>query len=357
LLTINFAAENSFTLAACGAILPRREFLESGGPERGFKDLIKRPVQERHEEFEMRLELNLVEVFCCVYEERTYAKAARLLRCSPETVRAHIKNLEKCIGAKLFDRSGGKIVATKTGQILYKHGRSIMHQKAEATQEIRKLLDQHQGSLLVSCSQMMGDYVLPQIVAAFHSRFPDVTVEMRVGGSEEVCDDITTGAAEVGFVGAKFDRIGLESRVFGSDELALVVPNNKDWRHVKSIAMPDLVTKRFIGRERGSGTRMAFEKKIGRSIEELTLVACLGSTGAIKEAIKAGYGVSVISTIAIKCEIALGALKTVEIEGITPIRRDLFVVTNKNLTLSPIAGSFVEYVLSKASAASSMASA
>ncbi|MGH9760616.1 MAG: LysR family transcriptional regulator, partial [Blastocatellia bacterium] len=52
----------------------------------------------------MRLELNLVEIFCCVYEEGSFSKAAQKLRCSQPTVSGHIKNLESYIGARLFDR-------------------------------------------------------------------------------------------------------------------------------------------------------------------------------------------------------------------------------------------------------------
>jgi len=169
--------------------------------------------------------------------------------------------------------------------------------------------------------------------------------------SKDVCNQVLEGKAELGFIGARLDAVGLELRHFATDELVLVVPNNREWRHVHRVALSDLATRPWIAREPGSGTRLAFERKSGMSFEDFNVVGCFGSSSAVKEALKAGLGISIVSILAVKSEIAIGSLKSVEINRVTPIERDLFVAVNRNLTLSPIAESFLDFVLDGAAAA------
>ena len=76
--------------------------------------------------------------------------------------------------------------------------------------------------------------------------------------------------------------------------------------------------------------------------------AVLSSTNAVKEGVKAGLGISVLSLLAVQTELANGVLKTVRIQNCQPLRRDFFAVVNKRLTLSPIAQSFLEFLHSRA---------
>jgi DNA-binding transcriptional LysR family regulator len=293
----------------------------------------------------MRLDLSLVEIFCCVYEEGSFSKAAQRLRLSQPTISGHIKNLEQYIGAKLFDRLPRRIVPTRAGQLLYRHGRLILNEKEAAIQALKKFLNRIEGPLAISSSTIPGEYLLPQIIASFHHSFPKVRVELEIADSEAACRAVLDGKAELGFAGARLDACNLELRHFASDDLVLVAPNNNRWRRVKSITLDQLAGLPFLAREPGSGTRQAFEKKIGRSLDNFNLVGCFGSTGAIKEALKAGLGLSVLSLLAVKFEVKSGQLKIVEIEGIGPIQRDFFTVVNRSLTLSPIAEAFLAFAI------------
>ena len=293
----------------------------------------------------MRLDLNLLEVFCCVYKEGSFSRAAQKLRISQPTVSGHIKNLEDHLGARLFNRLPRQVVPTRAGEILYRRGQSIMIEKESAIQELKKFLNRIEGSLTICCSTIPAEYLMPQIVASFHERFPSVVVEMRVSDSQRVCEDVLSGKAELGFAGAKIETVRLEFRHFASDEVALVVPNNSEWRKIESISLDALATRPMLVREAGSGTRLAFEKRIGRSLGDFNVVGYFGSSNSIKEAIKAGLGVSVLSLLSIKSEIESGAFKPVAIEGMSALRRDFFAIFNKSLTLSPIAGEFLDFVL------------
>lgn len=289
----------------------------------------------------LRLDLHLVEIFCCVYEHGNFSKAAKKLRISQPTASGHIKNLEDHVGLKLFDRLPKRVVPTRAGELLYKHGCLILKEKESAIRGLNKLRNCIEGPLLIHSSTTPGEYILPRIMASFHNEHPGVAIEVRISDSRIACNEVLKGKAEIGIVGAMFESKELEFRHLTSDRIGLVVPNNDKWRNVKSITLGALAEVPFLVREAGSGSRIAFETETGVNLDDFNIVGCLGSTSAIKEALRASLGVSVLSLLSVKNEIDSGLFKTVAIDGMDAIERELYTVINKSLTLSPIAESFL----------------
>lgn len=299
----------------------------------------------------MRLELNLVEIFCCVVDEGSFSKAGKKLRLSQPTISGHIRNLESFIGTPVLDRLPRKLVLTRAGKLLYRHGQSILGEKQSAIRELRQLLNCEQCEIILAGSSIPSECLLPRKIASFRKKFPDVKVEILISDSRGSVADVLSGKAELGFVGAIFDEDEIEYRRFGSDELALVVPNRGEWLDVKSIKLGSLIKKPFLVRESGSGTRQAFEDMFGYSMDRFNIAACFGSMGAIREALKAGVGVSVVSLLSVSSELTSGLLKAVKIEDIGPMKRDFYVATHRKLSLSPIAAAFLEHTLADAESA------
>jgi DNA-binding transcriptional LysR family regulator len=293
----------------------------------------------------MRLELNLVEIFCSVVEEGSFSKAAEKLRLSQPTVSGHVRNLESLIGMKLLDRLPRGVSLTQAGKLLYKHGAAIRDEKQSALRALNQLLNSEQGELLLSGSTIPAEYILPPIIASFRTEFPTIKVEIRISDSEQACADILAGRTELGFVGAAADSKEIEFQPFGWDELALVVPNTKEWQGVETISLDELATKPFLARESGSGTRKAFEQILGHSLDSFSVVGRLGSTGAVKEALKAHIGVSVLSVLAVGTELAGGLLKKVQIEGVGLMKRAFYVAKKKRVSLSPVAEAFLDHAM------------
>jgi DNA-binding transcriptional LysR family regulator len=293
----------------------------------------------------MQLDLNLIEIFCHVVEEESFSKAAERLRRSQSTISGHIRNLEDFIGTPLIDRFPRRFVLTHAGKLLYKYGQSILNEKKSAERELKQLLNRETGELVLCGSTIPAEYLLPPIVASFHAKFPGIKVEIRISDSKGGCADVVAGRAELGFVGAVFDADEIEIHNLGVDELALIVPNTEEWQYRESITLNELVTKPFLAREPGSGTRSSLEKMLGYSLDQFNIVGCFGSTGAIKEAVKANVGVSVLSVLAVATEIAGGLLKTVKIEDLGTMKRNFYVVNKKRLSLSPAAEAFLSYAL------------
>ena len=248
----------------------------------------------------------------------------------------------------LFERLPREVVPTQAGRIIYRHGEIILKQRQIAVQDLMAFLNRLEGSLSLAASTIPGEYLLPQVLVAFRAQFPKVDVRLTISDSKEVCDQVVKGKVELGCAGAQLDILGLKYHHFASDSLVLVVPQNSRWRAVTTISVEDLRREPFLARESGSGTRLSFEKQIGRNLDEFNVQAVLSSTNAVKEGVKAGLGVSVLSLLAVQTELANGVLKTVRIENCETLRRDFFAVFNKRLTLSPIAESFLEALESQA---------
>jgi len=229
--------------------------------------------------------------------------------------------------------------------VLYRRGRAILKEKEGALHELMKLLGAIEGPLAISSSTIPGEYLLPPILAAFRKGFPGVTIRVRISDSEGVCRQLMDATCELGFLGTRPDVVGLELLPFASDQLALVVPNDDEWGEVRSIDLATLAARPFLAREAGSGTRAAFERVTGRSLEQFNIAGYLGSSTAVKEGIKAGLGVSVMSLFAVRSELESGVLKTIDIDDVAAINRDFYVAYNKNLTISPIAESFLAFAL------------
>jgi DNA-binding transcriptional LysR family regulator len=123
-----------------------------------------------------------------------------------------------------------------------------------------------EGEVKISASTIPGEYILPRLIASFNAEFPRIRVEMQISDSMDVCERILNGSAEIGFAGAKIAIIGVDYRLFASDELVLVAPNNDQWRSIESISLAELKRLPFLAREAGSGTRLEFEKAMGCSL-------------------------------------------------------------------------------------------
>ncbi|MGI9166925.1 MAG: LysR substrate-binding domain-containing protein [Pyrinomonadaceae bacterium] len=198
---------------------------------------------------------------------------------------------------------------------------------------------------VVEAGEPFGELCFCAGPSDFYVQFPTVKIDLRISDPKVVCNEVLSGEAELGFSCAKIDTIGLEFIPFASGGLALVVPNNGEWKRARRVTRERLAAEPFLTREPGSGMRTLVEEKLGCTLDQFNVVATFGSNGAVKEALKAGMGVAEVTLLSVKDEIASGEMKTVEIEGLDLSPSDYYTVTNKKLTLSPVAETFLACAL------------
>lgn len=245
----------------------------------------------------------------------------------------HIQNLETRLNCKLFDRLGRSILPTAEAEILYPRAMAILEDLQKLENDISAAGTSVSGELLIGASTIPGTYILPGIAASYKKDYPKISFEIRINDSAKIAEAIENNELMVGVVGAKSSSAKLQYQPFTDDELILAAA---DVAAVPAtISIKELCDLPIIIREIGSGTRKNVEAFLARhqmSTNDLNICATLGSSAAVKEAIKANLGVSVISRCAVQDELVSGKIQEVHIEGLT-MKRNFYLVTSLKRTL------------------------
>ena len=293
------------------------------------------------------LDLHKLEIFYWVAELKSFSQAAERLSLRQPTISAHVQELEKVLGGKVLYRIPGKVSLTPLGEMLADRAKNLLAFKRETVAAVEQFHGTLTGELWVGGSNMPGEYLLPQKLGAFNKKFPGVKPILRIGDSAGIVQDVLDGKVELGFVGFKGNDSRLSFQKIWKDEMVLAVPKGHPWGKRKFVQLSDLRTEKFISREKGSGTLDSFRHLLVKSRQSLdkllNITMELGSTEAVKEALMAGYGISILSRTSISHELAEGSIVEVPIRGLT-MTRDFYEVFHKRRPLHPIAKAFREFL-------------
>jgi DNA-binding transcriptional LysR family regulator len=261
-----------------------------------------------------------------------------------------VRARETELGVQLLDRLGRGARPTRAGTLLLGYAQRILALSREAAQAIAQFQGRMSGELVVGGSTIPGEYVLPALIGAFRGKYPDVSVMLRIASSGEVQTWVEEGRVELGVIGASPTVRALEGRQLMADELVVVVPPEHAWAPSASITLEDLKREPLIVRERGSGSRETFERAlsgVGLGLAAFRVVAEIDSTQAIKQAVRAGLGVSIISHRAVEDECRARLLVCVKLRDLT-ISRAFHLVTHRERSRSPLAQAFLAFIESQA---------
>jgi DNA-binding transcriptional LysR family regulator len=293
-------------------------------------------------------DLRQLEVFVKVLELGSFSKAGEAVHLAQASVSERIATLENMVGAKLLDRMGRTIAPTKAGDLLYRHAHRLLEMKKTACFEMQDFLGVKQGEIRIGGSTIPGEYILPRVIGRFSKEYPLITVTLTVADSEEIERQVLDGEFELGVIGRKSSNKNLASHELWEDELVLALPSTHRWAGKKEILIQEVVQEPFISRELGSGTLKSMEPYLQRAglkgMDSLKVVARLGTSTAVKEGIKAGLGISILSAIAIETELKAGVLKALRVKGI-PMSRHFYLIRDKRRTASPIARSLMDFLI------------
>jgi DNA-binding transcriptional LysR family regulator len=283
---------------------------------------------------DLAIETRHLQIFVAVYREKSFTKAAEQLRTSQPTVSEHIQNLEMRLNCRLFDRLGRSILPTTEAEMLFPRAMAILDDLRRLEEDINTTRQGMSGELLIGASTIPGTYMLPAIAASFKNEFPGISFEIRINDSAKIVDAVADNELLIGVVGAKIPVAGLLFQPFAEDELILAAVATNPVPTI--ITMAELYKLPFIVRERGSGTRKSFEALLQQqhhtTLDQFNICATLGSSSAVKEAIKANLGVSILSRNALRDELANRTIKEIQVTGVA-MKRNFYVVTSRKRTL------------------------
>ncbi|OWR28696.1 LysR family transcriptional regulator [Saccharibacillus sp. O23] len=297
-------------------------------------------------------------VFVTVAEKGHFSRAAALLYMSQPAVSQHVRALEQSLGVQLLERGNKQVRMTRAGEIVYAHAREILGSYARMQKLVDDLSRHAGGPLAIGASYTFGEYILPRVVAALRQEYPDIAPAATIGNTSAIADKVRSGELDVGIVeGHPRDMKELHAEELAEDRMVLVaapdhplvrIAAERQGKWTNPPSDPDEIRSRedlkqlnrlnglpqpiptvpealspyaWVLRESGSGTREAADDALDRLGVVPAEILVFSSTQAVKEAVIAGLGISLLSHWAIRRELHSGELRLIEIPGLPHVRQ------------------------------------
>jgi DNA-binding transcriptional LysR family regulator len=225
--------------------------------------------------------------------------------------------LEACYQTKLFDRVGRGIQLTETGRKFLREARAVLDRASMARSVLQDLAGLSAGPVAIAASQTIATYWLPRRLAAFHAANLRVRLNVVIRNTQEVESAVVEGEVNVGLVEGPTQHPALIRQQIDRDHIVLVIASDQPPLPVNASGRLDLRAINWVIREAGSGTRRGLEElaaREGLSLDELNIFLVLPSNEAVREAVVAGVGATIISRHVVASAIAAGTLTEIPIE-------------------------------------------
>ena len=295
------------------------------------------------------MEFKELESFVTIAKVKSFSKAASQLFLTQPALSNHISKLEKELGITLFERNNKKTELTPAGQLFYVSAIEILNQRENALLKLEKYQGKIEGLLQVATSSVPGQYVLPDILVGFHKIYPYVTFNLHYLSSKEVTENLVNGDLDFGFVGCEPDNRNLIYEKVQDDPLVVIAPNTPPYSQMQSITFSRLLDEPLLLRKSDSGTRQAFDiayKQHAHLDKQPKILAQMDNNEMIVLCVKAGLGLSIVSSISIEDKVRAGFVRVLPLEGYD-FKHAFYFVYPKKRTLSPMVSRFKDFVLSQ----------
>jgi DNA-binding transcriptional LysR family regulator len=254
----------------------------------------------------MRFTLRQLEVFLAVARDESVSRAAEQLAMSQSAVSSALADLEQQFDILLFDRIGKRLQLGGLGRSLRPRAEALLEQARALEQGLANRNEV--GSLRVGATLTIGNYVTVPLMAHFMREHPGARVTLEVANTAEIARKVSNFEIDVGLVEGELQEPDLDVTRWCDDELVVFCAPSHPFAKRRALADEELRTAAWIVRERGSGTRQAFDLAMHGILSELQIALELQHTEAIKSAVEAGLGVGCVSRIAVAEAFRHGAL-------------------------------------------------
>jgi len=274
----------------------------------------------------MRYTLRQLEVFLAVARTGSVSRAGQELGLSQSATSSSLADLERQFDLQLFDRMGKRLRLSARG--------AGLRAQAEAVLELASDLERGLGSraveqrLRVGATLTIGNYVAVPLVARFMREHPEIGLTLEVANTEQISRQVANFELDVGLVEGEVDHPDLETTTWRDDQLVVFCGARHPLARKRVLTDRDLLSTPWIVRERGSGTRQAFDRAMRGLGPQLRVALTLGQTEAIKRAVEAGLGLGCVSRIALEDAFAQGTLKPCRVPH-RDFRRQFYFLLHK----------------------------
>lgn len=291
----------------------------------------------------MHITLRHLRIFEAVARHGSVSRAAGELHLTQPAVSMQMKQLEEQIGLALVEQIGRRICLTEAGQLLIVQARDIADRMARLNASMVQFRGLERGLLRLAVVST-ANYFLPALIAEFNARHPGVRISLQVGNRELVLAALADSSTDLAITGQPPDGVDLVAQDFKDNPLVVIASPRHGLAGQGHVSMARLADEVLVVRESGSGTRAAVERHFAALGLTIRAGCEFGTNEAIKQAVRAGLGVAVVSAQTIELELQTGCLVLLAVEGF-PIVRHWYVVHRKQHRLSAAAATFRNMLL------------
>ena len=287
------------------------------------------------------MQIESFKVFRDLVESRSFSKAASLNFITQSAVSQQIRVMEERFRVPLIERSNKHFGLTREGQVLYDASKQIVFQFDSVQHQILEMRNVVSGTIRLSTVYSIGLHEIPPYLKKFLVKFPNVNVHVEYRRSNQVYDEVSEGASDLGLVAYPVQKKTLKVEPFREDRLVVICVPGHELAREGEISVAALKKEKFIGFEPDIPTRKAVDKIFREAGIEVNPVMEFDNIETVKRAVEIGAGVAIVPRATVDQEVLNGTLAAIEFKG-HPYYRPLGIIYKAGRVLSPAMQRFLK---------------
>jgi DNA-binding transcriptional LysR family regulator len=286
------------------------------------------------------MDFDQLETFLEVARNMSFSRAAEKRYRTQPAISAQIRALEEEVGAKLIDRSGGKVALTAPGKAFLEYVDHTLEARRAIINTLAEMEHVPRGEIVVAANEGTCLHILPEVFAEFKKLYPKVSVAVKRSEHTSILESIIDNSVDFGVVSLPVHDKRLTTVLIHRDELVIIASPKHPMSKLKSLLVADLARQPLLvpkmGRTRDTIERLFDDQKV-----RPTISMELDSSELMKRFVAADVGVGFIARSNVEQDLKAGTLVEFPVPG-SQIRRDLGLVFKKDKALSRAARAFID---------------
>jgi len=289
------------------------------------------------------MDFDQLEIFLEVARLSSFSRAAEKRFRTQPAISLQIRALEEEVGARLLDRSGGRVSLTAAGKLFFKYAEETIERRKTILTEIAETERVPRGEIVVGANEGTCLHILPEVFAQFKRDYPNVSVSIKRSDYAKILESIIENAVDFGVVSLPVNDNRLEAQLIHRDHLVAITAPGHSLAHKKTVSVAEVATYPMVLPKLGH-TRDALDELFYDHHVKPNVAMELDSSELLKRFVAAGVGVGFIARSNIEEDIRAKALVAITLTD-ARIRRDLALVFRKDKSLSRAARTFMDIAL------------
>ncbi|MCU1298622.1 MAG: transcriptional regulator, LysR family [Acidobacteriaceae bacterium] len=286
------------------------------------------------------MDYDQLETFLEVARLSSFSRAAEKRFRTQPAISSQIRSLEEEIGAKLLDRSGGKVSITASGKLFQKYAEETLDARRAVLLAIAETERVPRGEIIVGANEGTCLHILPEVFAEFKKQYPDVAVNIKRSDYAKILESVIDNSVDFGVISLPVTDTRLTVVTIHRDELIAISPPQHPLAKMKSATLAD-VAKFPLVMPKAGHTRDGLDELFHDRKLKPRYAMELDSSELLKRFVAADVGVGFISRSNVQEDVRANVLAAIPLSD-AQIRRDLALVFRKDKALSRAALAFID---------------